>query len=168
MEFPVDNLDAFPSADFDGSPNGGGKMNVELLAQIWDNGRVMDHWRLSVGGSSLHNVMFPMTTMVGLPALAGWRLSMQFWPRDVHIRRNMTSSIWVSVNQMIAAREAQIIDDNNKQIPSEAVLTELQANSTEASVRWAIVIGEDEKLRLHLQSLPASAVVLSSKPSLRG
>ena len=61
----------------------------------------------------------------------------------------MTSSIWVSVNQMIAAREAQIIDDNNKQIPSEAVLTELQANSTEASVRWAIVIGKDgETLKL--------------------
>ena len=168
MEFPVDNLDAFPSAYFDGSPNGGGNMNMELLAQMRDNGRVMDHWRLSVGGSSLHNVMFPMTTMVGLPDLAGWRLRMQFWPRDIHIRRNMTSSIWVFVNQMIAAREAQIINDNNKQIPSEAVLTELQSSSTEASVRWAIVIGEDEKLRLHLQSLPASAVVLSSKPSLRG
>ena len=138
-------------------------MNVELLPQMRDNGRVMDHWRLSLGGRSLHNVKFPMTTMVGLPALEGWRLSMQCWLPDVHIRRNMTSSIWVSVNQMIAAREAQIIDDDNKQ-----VLSELQASSTEASVRWAIVIGEDEKLRLHLQSLPASAVVLSSKPSLQG
>ena len=168
MEFPVDNLDAFPGTDFDDSPNRGGSMNVELLAQMRENGRVMDHWRLSVGGSNLQNVRFPMSTMVGLPSLSGWRLGMQFWPRDVHIRRNMTTSIWVSVNQMIAAKEAIIVDDDNKQVPSEAVLTELLASSMEASVRWAIVIGEDEKLRLHLQSLPASAVVLSSKPSLRG
>ena len=69
MEFPVKHLDAFPSADFDGSPKGGSDMNVELLAQMHDNGRDMDHWRLSVGGKKLLPALFPMTAMVRLPAL---------------------------------------------------------------------------------------------------
>ncbi len=39
---------------------------------------------------------------------------MQFWARDVIIRRNMTTSIWVSISTILAAREAQVIDDSDQ------------------------------------------------------
>ena len=49
MDFPVENLDSLPAADFETAVSSlTGSLNVELLAQLRDNGRILDHWRLTV------------------------------------------------------------------------------------------------------------------------
>ena len=169
MDFPVENLDSLPAADFETAVSSlTGSLNVELLAQLRDNGRILDHWRLTVGGSKVQQLLVPMTEMFQLPSLSEWRFRMQFWARDVLIRRNMTTSIWVSISTILAAREAQVIDDSDQLVPTEAVLAEIQKAKADSAIRWAVVIGEDERLRLHTQLLPTSAESLSGKPVLRG
>ena len=169
MDFPVENLDSLPAADFETAISSlTGSLNVELLAQLRDNGRILDHWRLTVGGSKVQQLLVPMTEMFQLPSLSEWRFKMQFWARDVLIRRNMTTSIWVSISTILAAREAQVIDDSDQLVPTEAVLAEIEKAKADSAIRWAVVIGEDERLRLHTQLLPTSAESLSGKPVLRG
>ena len=169
MDYPVQSLDSLPAADFDTAVSSmNGSLNVELLAQMRDNGRILDHWRLTVGGNKVQQILVPMTEMFELPSLSSWRYKMQFWARDVHIRRNMTTSIWVSVSSLLEAREAQIVDDEDQLVLTEAVLAELKKAKRDSAIRWAVVIGEDERLRLHTQLLPASAESLSGKPALQG
>ena len=147
MDFPVENLDSLPAADFETAVSSlMGSLNVELLAQLRDNGRILDHWRLTVGGSRVQQLLVPMTEMFQLPSLSAWRFRMQFWARDMLIRRNMTTSIWVSISTILAAREAQVIDDSDQLVPTEAVLAEIQKAKADSAIRWAVVIGEDERL----------------------
>ena len=168
MDFPPD-WDIYPAAEFkDAQAQTPGNLGVELTVQVRDNGRMLDHWRLILGGSAFQRVAVPLSRFIRLPAIEGWNLKFQFWPRDITIRRNMTSSIWVNISKMINTKEAVISDDAGEPVAQEAVLTELQNNNVEAAIRWAVVIGEDSLPRLHLQSLPASAESLSGKPTLRG
>ena len=41
------------------------------------------------------------------------------------------------------------------------------SESTGASLRWAVVGGDDDRMKLQLQALPAPASVLNDKPTLR-
>ena len=169
MDFPVQSLDSLPAADFGTAVSSlTGSLNVELLAQLRDNGRILNHWRLTIGGSSVQQLLVPMTEMFQLPSLSAWRFRMQFWARDVLIRRNMTTSTWVLVSTILSAREAQVTDDTDQLVPTEAVLAEIQKAKVDSAIRWVVVIGEDEHHRLHKQLLSTSAESLSGKPVLRG
>ena len=169
MDFPVQSLDSLPATDFETAVSSlTGSLNVELLAQLKDNRRILDHWSLTVGGSRVQQLLVPMTEMFQLPSLSACRFRMQFWARDVLIRRNMTTSIWVLVSTILSAREAQVIDDTDQLVPTEAVLAEIQKAKVDSAIRWAVVIGEDKRLRLHTQLLPTSTKSLSGKPVLCG
>ena len=64
MDFPVQSLDSLPAADFGTAVSSlTGSLNVELLAQLRDNGRILNHWRLTIGGSSVQQLLVPMTEM---------------------------------------------------------------------------------------------------------
>ena len=170
MEFPSEELifldkDLFSTASPHGDP---GEFGIELLAQIRDNGRILDHSRLVLGGSAIQSAAIQMTSMFSLPSLTGWKFKFQYWPRDVTIRRNMCSSVWVDASTMIGSKEAVVCDANDAQVPYEAVLGILNEKKVEAAIRWVAVAGEDSKMKLHLHSLPTAAANLSGKPLLRG
>jgi len=170
MEFPTEELIFADKVQFATSEpkKDPGDIGVEMLAQIRDNGRILDHHRMVLGGSKLQTVLVPMTKMYSLPALTGWRFRFQFWPRDATIRRNMCTSVWVDVSGIITSKEAVVVSDDDSVVPQEAVLGELEKAATQAAIRWAVVVGEDKKMRLHLHTLPASADSLAGKPLLRG
>ena len=168
MDFPPD-LEIYPATEFEeAQAHSPGTLGVELTVQVQDNGRMLDHWCLTLGGSAFQRVCVRLTKFIQLPALEGWNIKFQFWARDVTIRRNMTTSIWVNISKMINSKEAVVTDDSGEPVAQEAVLGTLQSNNVEAAIRWAVVIGEDERLRLHTQLLPTSAESLSGKPVLRG
>ena len=51
MEFPPEDWFTFPATDFElAAPRITGDYTVEILAQARPNGRVMDHWRITLGG----------------------------------------------------------------------------------------------------------------------
>ena len=169
MEFPTQEL-LFGSLDeFDNAaPQDPGEFGMELMAQIRNNGRILDHHRIVLGGDKMQTLLVPMRKMYPLPALHNYKYKFQFWPRDAAIRRNMCTSIWVDAANIIATKEAVVVDEASNAVAQETVLGQLAEAEVAASVRWAVVIGEDQRMRLHLQSLPASAVNLSGKPAFRG
>ena len=169
MEFPTKELLFGSWEDFEtAAPQDPGDIGMELLAQIRNNGRILDHSRIVLGGDKIQTVLIPMTRMYPLPSLNNWKFKFQFWPRDATIRRNMCSSIWVDATKIITTKEAVVVDAGGNTVPLESAVGVLKDAEVAASVRWAVVIGEDGRMRLQLQSLPASADALSGKPAFRG
>jgi hypothetical protein len=82
----------------------------------------------------------------------------------------MTSSAWVDLEDVIAAKDGTIIDDGGAEIPGREVLRlldELQEDPKTAAFCWVVAVGEDNMMKLQLQSLPGPAVLIAGKPTLR-
>ena len=58
--------------------------------------------------------------------------------------------------------------EDDQQVPVDKLLEELKAVGNTASIRFAVVAGEDARMQLQLQCLPGSANTLMGKPLLRG
>jgi hypothetical protein len=169
MEFPPPRWDAFPMDDFETAlPRATGDLGMELMMMTRPNGRMLDHYRVSLGGSKILDITFPMSTLLNLPAAAKWRFRHQIWPKDVELRRNMTTSLWTDLSTLLTSNDAFIMDESDEPIPTEQVLDEMKKEGASASFRFAVVVGEDHSMRLQLQGLPAAATVLMAKPALRG
>jgi hypothetical protein len=109
--------------------------------------------------------------MVPVEVFAGWRFKTQFWLRDIRIRTNMTSSVWMDLGATLAAKDGSVYNDGGAEIPEREVLRmldELPENGpVNAAFRWVVAVGEDNQMKLQLQSLPGSAVLVAGKPTLR-
>jgi hypothetical protein len=75
-------------------------------------------------------------------------------------------------HRLIAMRELDVFDAEGAGIPAGEFLRLVndldEDGPCAASYRFAVVVGEDNKPRLQIQSLPASAVFLSGKALLKG
>ncbi len=83
--------------------------------------------------------------MVPRETFHGWRFRTQYWARDIKIWTNMTSSAWIDLADTIAAKDGAVFD-------------ELQDDPEDAAHRWVVAVGEDNLMKLQLQSLPGPAV----------
>jgi hypothetical protein len=171
MEFPpewnVVNAEQFAKAQ----PRAAGNLGMELLVQARPNGRMLDHFRVSLGGSRILDVSFPVVSLVSAPRARTWRAKFQVWPRDVEIRRNMTTSAWLDFSTLVATKECQVWSEEGEEgtlVPHDVVLTTLSEAGAAASIRYAVVIGGDQRMALSLQGLPASVDQLQGKPAFRG
>ena len=173
MEFPP-AWDIFGGEDFAvAEPRNPGTLGLEVMAQLRHTGRILDHFRMTIGGSAQLKVIVDLAKIIpAATTLPKWRLSYAAWPRDIEIRRNMTTGAWIDVRRTIASNEAVIIDDTNAEVETNTVLDALDAiadrNTCDAAFRWAVCGSEDRRCQLICQSLPASAEVLSGKPTFRG
>ncbi len=119
-------------------------------------------------------VKAPLNLQHFLPveALRGHKLSFQYWPRDIGNRRNLTTSGWLDVPDMVASNNATVLDADGAGIPPgefRRLLDELPDNWLETcAIRWAVAVGEDGFLKLQVQSLPADAASLNGKPLTKG
>jgi hypothetical protein len=170
MEFPIQNWFHFPADEFmTANPRANSDVCAEVMAQVRPNGRIMDHWRIALGGSAILETSVRIDRLI--PAalnLPRKKLQLQYWPRDITIRRNMTTSTWIDVADLIRSNEATLVDEEDAATTSEDVLTILGAmqnkSAASAAIRWAVVIADDGQLELQLQHLPASASSLASRP----
>lgn len=175
MEYPPTDWTVFPMEDYDlAVPRDPGDLGVELMAQVRPNGRIQDHYRLAVGGAKVLEKKIPLSSLINKSLLPAWKLSLAPWPRDLGIRQNMATSLWVDVRDLVAAGEARIEAEDGEIIDNEEFVNQLDASTskgkdkTSASLRWAIGIGDDHRIQLLLQGLPAAAAVVNGKPTLRG
>ena len=168
MDFPPD-WEVFPAEDFTTAvPRNAGSCGMELLAQIRPNGRILDHFRVSLGGSNILNISVPLPSLLlGTPD-SGLILKYAVWPRDIEIKRNMTTSQWLDITELLASKKAAIHDSEGSMLAHAAVLADISSLGSSSSIRFATVVGEDHLMQLHLQCLPASAKQLMGKPTLRG
>ena len=172
MEFPPPEWDCFPLEDFDtAAVRNPLNRGVELLAQARPNGRLLDHVRVVLGGDEIITARIEFSYLLHALDLPKWYFVYSIWPRAIKIRRNMTSSEWEDARAILAANDARVELDNQQQVDQKEVLDfmdkipDKQANS--AAVRWAVIVGEDSRMKLALQCLPAPVSSFSGKPVLR-
>lgn len=171
MEFPADWV-VLPMEEFATSaPNFQGDLTLELLAQLRGTGRILDNFRFSLDGSAALDVSVDLDWVIPADYFKGWKLSQQFWPRDIAIRRNMVSTAWVSVTESVACHDCDLTDETGAGVSSGEFLrciASLPGNGpTNGSTRWAVVIGADGLLKLQWQALPLPASTLNGKATFK-
>lgn len=175
MDYPLDSWLVFSPEEFEtAAVRDPGDLGVELLAQVRQNGRLVDHCRLVVGGSKPVETTFELqeifTFRGNIPA---WRMGLAIWPREILIRRNMATSTWLDIRDLVAQRDILVTDGgaNDDEVdPGEfaALFEGTSSSSVSSSIRWAVCAGADDRIHLELQGLPFSAAVLNSKPLYKG
>jgi len=174
MDYPVDNWDIFPAESFEiAACRDPGDAGVELMSQVRPNGRIVDHCRLVLGGSKPVEAVFMLKDICSMRNLPDWRLVYTIWPAEIIIRRNMATSTWFDLKELVAQRDILVAtaEDDNEVDPGDfAGLFEgtSTGSSTSSSIRWAVGAGEDGRVQLLLQGLPYCANTLNSKPLFKG
>ena len=125
-----------------------------------------------MGGAKILEVTMPLSSIVPKAAeMPAVKLRFQKWPAEIYMRRNMTTTDWLDVLELLAANDVTVASETGEPVENQVVVEALNnivdkgANS--ASLRWAIAISPANKLELQLQCLPGSAVLLTSKPQLK-
>ena len=112
-----------------------------------------------------------LSSIINVDKYKAYKLRFQYWPRDIAIRRNSVTSNWKGVNELLAERDAVVVDENDSTIPTEDVIKamdqEMKTSGETASIRWMVAIGDDRRARLDLVALPALAAVINGKPVLK-
>jgi hypothetical protein len=103
-------MDDFATA----TPQTRGEFNVELYAQLRNTGRILDNFRLGLDGTIPLEVSVDLASVIPAVGFDGWRLTQQFWARDVVIRKNMVTSAWVSVTDSVACQDCDLTDADAK------------------------------------------------------
>jgi hypothetical protein len=170
MEFDPAAWDCFPAEEFNSAaPRAASALHMELLIQVRPNGRMLDHFRIGLGGTSIINASFPLASVFSFPAAKDWTAKYQIWPRDIDLRRNMATTGWKDLPTLVASRDILIISSETEELVTADVVTEaIQSSKAGAAVRFAVIVGEDSTVSLQLQGLPASASILMGKPAFRG
>ena len=173
MEFPPTTWFIFDAGEFETArPRAAAELGIEVMAQVRPNGRVMDHWRVSTGGTALLKAAIDMAFIIpATAALPRCSLAYEMWPADIGIRRNMTTSAWIDVTTLLAANEVTAMDETGQPVDCATIIEKLQAlparSVITASLRWAVCISEDGQLEVQLQCLPGAANILTAKPLLK-
>jgi hypothetical protein len=172
MEFPT-NWVVFNVADYDmASPSVTGDFTVELLAQLRNTDRILVGFRFALDGIKVLEAYMDFWRILPMAELHGMQVLVQCWPRDIKIRRNMLSTAWVSFTEGITSNEVDILDESGAGVPAGSIMRILERlprdGPTNASTRWAIVIGADGFLKLQLQCLPLVASVLKNRSTSKG
>jgi hypothetical protein len=146
------------------------KHTAELFAEVHDNGRILDNTRCVLGGTDILEANISLSKLFDDPALQTYKMHMQRWPRDVELKKGLLSGLWKDLKTVVSARDAFISDDTGSGIPAREFLEILEGADEGhecAAVRWAVALGDDERLVLQLQGLPATAALLNGKPSYK-
>ena len=172
MEFPPP-WSFFPMEDFElAAPRDPGDIGVEAMAQARANGRVLDHFRIVLGGSQMLEATVNVKDIFPVAAMPSWSVAFSCWPRDVAIRRNMASSAWQDIRDMVAANDIKLLNGEGANVASNEILDLLDSVADKtlnsASIRWWIGASEDGRMQLQLQAAPSPASGYLSKPAWKG
>jgi hypothetical protein len=173
MEFPPETYDVFEADQFETArARLTGDAVMEVMLQMRPNGRCLDHYRIALDGTVLETQVVATNVFRAL-VLAKYRLTYHAWPRDLKIRRNMTTTAWVDSYIAITANNIQVsTDEKGDPVPPEEIknvftfIKEMGMKS--GSTRYAVVAGPDGRMWLEHQALPGTAEALTSKPTFAG
>lgn len=171
MEFPG-RWDVFPMEEYSTAiARCPGKAGIEVMAQARANGRLIDHFKVTINGSEVLNVNFPLSAVFSVADMPDWRIQWDIWPRDIPIRRNMSSSNWADLYSGILSNEIFVFDDKGP-VPKDKIEGFFQQGkgklTLHAAFRWAVGISDDLRMMVGLYALPASLTTLEGNPVFKG
>jgi len=150
-----------------GRGSDGCELHRELFATVRSNGRILDDFKCVLGGTDCLEVEFSLSKIFEDSSLGEHSVQIQHWPRDLDLRKGLLSGLWKDVSALVASRDACVSDKEGAGVSANEFLRLLEQSKAQASARWAVVLGDNEKLTLQLQGLPAAAAVLNGKPSFK-
>ena len=74
----------------------------------------MDHFRLAVGGTQLLENSFVTSELCANQAIPDMTIKWDVWPRDVKIRRNMSTSEWFDLTELIRSNDARVVENRDQ------------------------------------------------------
>ncbi len=171
MEFPpewaVSPMDDFAMA----TTHARGEFNVELYAQLRNSGRILDNFCLGLDGAIPLEFSVDLASVIPAVGFDGWKLTQQFWARDVVIQKNMVTSAWVSITDSVVSQDCDLTDADGAGISASEFVRSIAKlpgiGPTNGSTRWAIVLGGDGLLKLQWQALPLPASILNGKTTFK-
>jgi hypothetical protein len=154
-------------------PREPGELGAELLVQARATGRLQDHFKFAIDGTTFITAEVPSSQLFLSDMLPSVVIKIQLRPREIGIRQNLSTSEWIDVLDRLKARDFVIMSEDEEEEDSNGdfiAVLEAAADKSEvsASVRWAIAATQDGSLILELQCLPAAAATLNSIPILKG
>jgi hypothetical protein len=144
------------------------KPGMEIIVHFLD-GKAGD-FRIVLGGASIVSMKFDGSKIFG-PRFEGYTFLLEQWPSEIFIRHNMASSAWFDGELAIRSNRLTVFTPDGQPDEEDSVLTLFTADKRTvvgASLRWAVVVGDDCRPALMLQSLPLAENSLTAKPPLRG
>jgi hypothetical protein len=169
MDFPtiVPEDWAFYSAiDFDSFQcRTTGKNGMDLLVQARGNGRLLDNFQIALGGTEILEVQGNMSDFCFGPAFDPFNYRYETWGRYIDIRRNMTSSEWQEVRDLIASNNMVISNQEGEMVNPE-ILRMMDEAGVKGAFRWGVGVQVSGRMKLEAQYFLAAAASLSSKPAL--
>ena len=104
MEFPPAHWDIFPGAEFENAtPRDPGKLGAEVMAQVRPNGLILDDILIALDGSEQIILTASISTILPIEGLPEWKLVYKTWPREILMRRNMTTSDWFDLRELLVS-----------------------------------------------------------------
>jgi hypothetical protein len=76
-------------------------------------------------------------------------LHIQRWPRDIDLKKGLLSGLWKDLKMEVSAMDASVTDDTGSGVPCREFLEILEGADEGqecAAIRWAVVLGDDERL----------------------
>jgi hypothetical protein len=145
------------------------RYTAELFAEVRDSGRILDNTRCVLGGVDILEADIPLTRIFSEPVLQSYKMLIQRWPRDINLKKGLLSGLWQDIKTIVSSRDASITNSEGTGIPPREFLEVLESTDKPvcAAIRWAVALGDDERLVLQLQGLPATAALLNGKPSFK-
>ena len=171
MEFPPTDWPCLELA----VPRNPGVLGIEVMSQARVNGRIIDHFRVALRGSEILRVRFNTQHIFLVENTPAVQLKYKVWPRDINIRRNMSTLERMDVTTLLSSCDISVSMEGpaDVEVPegNEALLAAMEGQpkvQVSASIHWAVCTGIDGRMELVLQSFPAMAAILSGKPAFCG
>ena len=125
-----------------------------------------------MGGTGLISSKFDLSSVMSLPEVPDWKIVIATWPRDIGIRRNMASSPWADIRDLISSNDARVETPEGNVVDSKLFLDYSDSIAdkmvSSASIRWSVCVGDDFRPSLVLMALPAPASTFTGKPLFKG
>jgi hypothetical protein len=173
MDFPSDEWEYADADDFGtADPTLRGDLVMQLYVQLRPTGRFLDSFRVAFNGSTVLTVSADLGAILPGDTFKDYSLRFEVRPRDIPMRRNLFSTAWLDVADLVACDDATVRNGRGEVIESgvfQQMIKDLHdAGPESASLRWCLVVGADRYLKLQLQSLPAYASHLNGRAAFKG
>jgi len=82
--------------------NAAAKLTSKLHAQARTKGRALNDFVFRMGGCETLKVDVPLEKIIPLQRFAGWRIQFEYWPNNIRLCANMSTSVWQDPPAMVA------------------------------------------------------------------
>jgi hypothetical protein len=96
VSYPPDEFDIRRAADYGsfGLHEAASPLAAAVLVHVDEAAKIFGGYKIVLGGTETLKLDVPAKEVLFMGESENYRIQMEVWPRDIHIRENMMSSDW--------------------------------------------------------------------------